>query len=125
MESRSASAACRPWPGWASRSRPARSPAWSGRTAPARRRCPGPAPVGHLEPLEVARALAVEPLRVLLDEPLAGLNLSEAAQQVDVIAGINAQGITTVLVEHNLAEVMRVCRRLLVLNQGQIIADGT
>ena len=85
----------------------------------------GALPLGQLKRLEVARALAVEPILVLLDEPLAGLNHSEAAQQVDVIAGINAKGITTVLVEHNLAEVMRVCRRLLVLDQGRIIADGT
>jgi len=85
----------------------------------------GALPLGQLKRLEVARALAVEPILILLDEPLAGLNHSEAAQQVDVIAGINAKGITTVLVEHNLAEVMRVCRRLLVLDQGQIIADGT
>jgi branched-chain amino acid transport system ATP-binding protein len=85
----------------------------------------GALPLGQLKRLEVARALAVEPVLVLLDEPLAGLNHREAAQQVDVIAGINARGITTVLVEHNLAEVMRVCRRLLVLDQGRIIADGT
>jgi branched-chain amino acid transport system ATP-binding protein len=82
-------------------------------------------PLGQLKRLEVARALAVEPILILLDEPLAGLNHSEAAQQVDVIAAINAKGITTVLVEHNLAEVIRVCRRLLVLDQGRIIADGT
>jgi branched-chain amino acid transport system ATP-binding protein len=85
----------------------------------------GALPLGQLKRLEVARALAVKPILMLLDEPLAGLNHSEAAQQVDVIAGINAKGITTVLVEHNLAEVMRVCRRLLVLDQGRIIADGT
>jgi branched-chain amino acid transport system ATP-binding protein len=82
-------------------------------------------PLGRLKRLEVARALAVDPTLILLDEPLAGLNHSEAAQQVDLIAAINAKGITTVLVEHNLAEVMRVCRRLLVLDQGRIIADGT
>jgi branched-chain amino acid transport system ATP-binding protein len=85
----------------------------------------GALPLGQLKRLEVARALAVQPVLMLLDEPLAGLNHSEATQQVDVIAGINAKGITTVLVEHNLAEVMRVCRRLLVLDQGKIIADGT
>jgi branched-chain amino acid transport system ATP-binding protein len=72
----------------------------------------------------VARALAVDPLLILLDEPLAGLNHSEAAKLIDVIAAINATGITTVLVEHNLAEVMRVCRRLLVLDQGKIIGDA-
>jgi branched-chain amino acid transport system ATP-binding protein len=81
-------------------------------------------PLGLLKRLEVARALAVDPVLILLDEPLAGLNQREAAQQADVIAAINAKGITTVLIEHNLAEVMRVSRRLLVLDQGRIIADG-
>jgi branched-chain amino acid transport system ATP-binding protein len=81
-------------------------------------------PLGHLKRLEVARALAIDPILMLLDEPLAGLNHSEAAKLIDVIAAINATGITTVLVEHNLAEVMRVCRRLLVLDQGKIIGDA-
>ena len=81
-------------------------------------------PLGHLKRLELARALAVDPSLILLDEPLAGLNHNEAAKLVDLIAGINAGGITTILVEHNLAQVMRVCRRLLVLDQGRIIADA-
>jgi len=81
--------------------------------------------LGQLKRLEVARALAVDPILMLLDEPLAGLNQSEAAAQIDAVAAINASGVTTVLVEHNLAEVIRVCRRLLVLDQGRIIADGT
>ena len=84
----------------------------------------GALPLGHLKRLEVARALAVEPVVILLDEPLAGLNHSEAAQMMDVLAAVNATGITTVLVEHNLAEVVRVCRRLIVLDQGKIIADA-
>ena len=81
-------------------------------------------PLGHLKRLEVARALAVDPILILLDEPLAGLNHREAASLADVIAAINGAGITIVLVEHNLGEVMRVCRRLLVLDQGRIIDDG-
>jgi branched-chain amino acid transport system ATP-binding protein len=81
-------------------------------------------PLGHLKRLEVARALAVDPGLILLDEPLAGLNHSEAAKFVDLIAEINTGGITVILVEHNLAQVMRVCRRLLVLDQGRIIADA-
>ncbi len=81
-------------------------------------------PLGHLKRLEVARALAVDPILILLDEPLAGLNHSEAATLVDVITAINVTGITTVLVEHNLAEVMRACRRLLVLDQGRLIGDA-
>ncbi len=80
-------------------------------------------PLGYLKRLEVARALAVEPTLILLDEPLAGLNHREASKLIDVVVAINASGITTVLVEHNLAEVMRVCRRLLVLDQGRIIGD--
>jgi branched-chain amino acid transport system ATP-binding protein len=85
----------------------------------------GALPLGQLKRLEVARALAVEPILLLLDEPLAGLNQSEASQQADVISAINAGGVTTVLIEHNLTEILRVSRRLVVLDQGKIIADGT
>jgi branched-chain amino acid transport system ATP-binding protein len=81
-------------------------------------------PLGRLKRLEVARALAVEPSVMLLDEPLAGLNHTEAAQQADTIAAVAARGITTILVEHNLAEVIRITRRLIVLDGGKIIADG-
>jgi branched-chain amino acid transport system ATP-binding protein len=89
------------------------------------RKAVGALPLGGLKRLEVARALAVEPVLLLLDEPLAGLNQSEASQQADVISAINASGITTVLIEHNLTEVLRVSRRLIVLDQGKVIADGT
>jgi branched-chain amino acid transport system ATP-binding protein len=81
-------------------------------------------PLGQLKRLEVARALAVDPSLILLDEPLAGLNRREAAVQMDVIATINARGVTTFLIEHNLTEVMRSCPRVIVLDQGKIIADG-
>ncbi|MCW5685534.1 MAG: ABC transporter ATP-binding protein [Pseudolabrys sp.] len=81
-------------------------------------------PLGHLKRLEVARALAVDPSVIILDEPLAGLNHREAEQQADTLAALNAEGLTTVLIEHNLGEVMRVCKRLLVLDGGRIIADG-
>jgi branched-chain amino acid transport system ATP-binding protein len=84
----------------------------------------GSLPLGQMKRLEVARALAVDPQLILLDEPLAGLNHAEASKQVDTIAEIHARGITVVLVEHNLEEVMRICRRLIVLNNGQIIGDG-
>ena len=81
-------------------------------------------PLGQLKRLELARALALSPAVVLLDEPLAGLNHTEAMQQAEAIAAINAEGMTVVLVEHNLEQVIRVCRRLIVLNGGRIIADG-
>ena len=84
----------------------------------------GSLPLGQMKRLEVARALAVDPQIILFDEPLAGLNQAEAARQIETIADVNAQGITVVLVEHNLEEVMRSCRRLVVLNDGRIIGDG-
>ena len=88
------------------------------------RKLAGALPLGQLKRLEVARALAVEPQVILFDEPLAGLNHAEAAQQMEVLAAVNAAGIAVLLVEHNLEEVMRVCRRLIVLNNGALIGDG-
>ncbi|HEY7245949.1 MAG TPA: ABC transporter ATP-binding protein [Xanthobacteraceae bacterium] len=88
------------------------------------RKAVGALALGQLKRLELARALAIEPSLLLLDEPLAGLNQSEASQQADVISTINDAGITTVLIEHNLTEVLRVSRRVIVLDQGRIIADG-
>jgi len=84
----------------------------------------GTLPLGLLKRLEVARALALDPKIILLDEPLAGLNQAEASKQIDTILEVNASGATIALVEHNLEEVLRVCRRLVVLNNGAIIADG-
>ena len=62
---------------------------------------------------------------LLLDEPLAGLNQTEASQQADAIAAVNAEGTTVVLVEHNLEQVVRVCRRIAVLNAGEVVSDGS
>jgi len=81
-------------------------------------------PLGQMKRLEVARALALDPRIILFDEPLAGLNHAEAVTQVETIAAVHAGGITVVLVEHNLEEVMRSCRRLIVLNEGRVIGDG-
>jgi branched-chain amino acid transport system ATP-binding protein len=81
-------------------------------------------PLGQLKRLEVARALAVDPRLIILDEPLAGLNHREAATQADTITALNAEGVTTILIEHNLGEVLRICRHLIVLDGGRIIADG-
>ncbi len=81
-------------------------------------------PLGVLKRLEVARALALEPKLLLLDEPLAGLNHIEAAVLADVIVEINKQGLTVVMIEHNLGEVLRVSGRLVVLDNGRKIAEG-
>lgn len=85
---------------------------------------PGIQPLGVLKRLEVARALAQEPQLLLLDEPLAGLNSKEAATLADTIAEINRHGVTIILIEHNLGEVMRICQRLVVLDNGRHIANG-
>jgi branched-chain amino acid transport system ATP-binding protein len=84
----------------------------------------GSLPLGQLKRLEIARALALDPTIVLLDEPLAGLNNAEAAEQIDMIGAVNASGVTILLVEHNLEEVIRACRRLIVLANGRVIGDG-
>jgi branched-chain amino acid transport system ATP-binding protein len=81
-------------------------------------------PLGITKRLEVARALALEPKVLLLDEPLAGLNSVEAARLSDTIADINREGLTVVMIEHNLGEVLRVGQRLVVLDNGRKIADG-
>jgi branched-chain amino acid transport system ATP-binding protein len=81
-------------------------------------------PLGVLKRLEVARALAIEPRLLLLDEPLAGLNHVEAARLADTIARINGDGLTVVMIEHNLGEVLRVSQRLVVLDNGRKIAEG-
>jgi len=81
-------------------------------------------PLGVLKRLEVARALALDPRILLLDEPLAGLNHVEAGLLADILKQINAGGLTVVMIEHNLHEVLRVGRRLVVLDNGRKIADG-
>jgi branched-chain amino acid transport system ATP-binding protein len=81
-------------------------------------------PLGVTKRLEVARALALEPKVLLLDEPLAGLNSVEAARLADTVANINREGLTVLMIEHNLGEVLRVSQRLVVLDNGRKIADG-
>jgi branched-chain amino acid transport system ATP-binding protein len=81
-------------------------------------------PLGVTKRLEVARALALEPEILLLDEPLAGLNSIEAARLADTVADINREGLTVVMIEHNLGEVLRVAQRLVVLDNGRKIAEG-
>lgn len=81
-------------------------------------------PLGVLKRLEVARALALKPRLLLLDEPLAGLNNVEASRLADTITRINGDGLTVVMIEHNLGEVLRVSQRLVVLDNGAKIAEG-
>ena len=80
---------------------------------------------GALKRLEIARALASNPKVVLLDEPAAGLNGTETAELEELIKKIAAQGITVVLVEHDMKLVMGISNRLLVINYGRKLAEGT
>jgi branched-chain amino acid transport system ATP-binding protein len=80
---------------------------------------------GHRRLLEIARAIVSGPRLLLLDEPAAGLNPNEAADLVDLIRRINAEGIAVVLVEHHMDVVMNACSRITVLNYGRLLAEGT
>ena len=75
--------------------------------------------------LEIGIALAARPQVLLLDEPATGLNPEEAARLMDLIRILHERGTTVVLVEHNMKLVMSICSRILVLNFGAAIAEGT
>jgi ABC-type branched-subunit amino acid transport system ATPase component len=75
--------------------------------------------------LELARALAIEPKLLLLDEVLAGLNPSEIRDIVPVIRGLCGRGITIMIIEHVMQAVMSLAEHVFVLAEGRIIADGT
>ncbi|MEW6667403.1 MAG: ABC transporter ATP-binding protein [Thermodesulfobacteriota bacterium] len=85
---------------------------------------PGVLPLGFLKRLEVARALALQPKILLLDEPLAGLNQKETNDLANAIQQLSRDGMTVILVEHNLGQVLRIASRLVVLDGGKVIADG-
>jgi branched-chain amino acid transport system ATP-binding protein len=74
--------------------------------------------------LELARALAAEPYLLLLDEVLAGLNPSEVTVMVETIRQIRQRGMTIIMIEHIMHAVMNVSDRILVLNYGEVIAEG-
>jgi len=80
---------------------------------------------GDQRRLEIARALATEPKLLLLDEPAAGMNPKETESLVDLIHAILDRNVTVVLIEHDMKLVMRICGRLVVLDHGIKIADGS
>ena len=82
-------------------------------------------PYGELRLLEVAIALAAKPKLLLLDEPVSGMNPAETASFMRMLARIRALGITVLLVEHDMKMVMGVSDRIVCLNQGRIIANGS
>jgi len=79
---------------------------------------------GQQRLLEIARALAMEPEMILLDEPAAGLNATETRSLVDLIYSIRERGTTVLLVEHDMDTVMEIADRVVVLDFGIKIAEG-
>lgn len=82
-------------------------------------------PFGQQRLLEIARALATEPKLLMLDEPGAGLNLTEKGELDNLVRRIRDDGITVLLVEHDMTFVMRIADRIIVLDYGEKIAEGT
>jgi len=81
-------------------------------------------PLALKKRLEIARALALEPALLLLDEPSGGLRHEESQELLELIRRVNAGGVSVVLIEHNMPIVMGVCTRLVVLDHGSKIAEG-
>lgn len=81
-------------------------------------------PYGAQNRLEIARALALEPRLLLLDEPAAGLNPAERGELRDLIEKVHSEGVTIALVEHDVRMVTGLCRRVIALDHGVKIADG-
>jgi branched-chain amino acid transport system ATP-binding protein len=82
-------------------------------------------PHGHQRVLGIAMALAARPRLLLLDEPVTGMNLDESGRVMALVKTIRDRGATILLVEHNMKAVMGTCERIVVLNFGQTLAEGT
>jgi branched-chain amino acid transport system ATP-binding protein len=83
-------------------------------------------PYGDQRKLEIARAVATEPRLVLLDEPAAGMNPKETDELMRMIKFLRDElDLTIILIEHDMRVVMNICERVIVLNYGEIIAEGT
>ena len=83
-------------------------------------------PYGNQRKVEIARALALEPRVMLLDEPAAGMNANETTELLGFIRGIHARRqLSIIVVEHDMSLIMRLCDRIQVLNYGQTICEGS
>jgi len=86
---------------------------------------PGELSHGYLKRLDVARALATSPKLVLLDEPFSGLTISEIRALSEMLARLKEYGVTLIIIEHILRELMPLADRIIVLNFGSKLAEGT
>jgi branched-chain amino acid transport system ATP-binding protein len=82
-------------------------------------------PLGKRKRLEIARALATQPELLLLDESFAGLNPAELDESIGIIRKIKSRGITIMIIEHHMKVIMAISDRIVVLNYGEKIAEGT
>lgn len=82
-------------------------------------------PQGHLRALGIAIGLSTEPTVLLLDEPFAGMNHDETMRAVEMVRSVRDRGVTLLLVEHDMSAVMKISDRIVVLNFGEKIAEGT
>ena len=82
-------------------------------------------PLGKRKKLEIARALATQPELLLLDESFAGLNPHELDESIGIIRKIKERGITIMIIEHHMKVIMSISDRIVVLNYGEKIAEGT
>ena len=85
----------------------------------------GALPYGDQRRLEIARAMCTEPVLLCLDEPAAGLNPRESAELSMLLDSIRAEGVSVLLIEHDMGVVMRISDHVVVLDHGKPIADGT
>ena len=80
---------------------------------------------GHQRRLSITMAMATHPEMLLLDEPFAGMNPEETDEMSSLILKIQEQGVTLILIEHDMKAVMNLCERIVVMNYGKKIAEGT
>ncbi len=85
----------------------------------------GALPQGYLKRLELAKAMALQPDLLILDELFSGLSLAEVASIVPIIEKLRHEGKTIIMIEHRLKELFRIADRIIVLNYGEKIADGS
>jgi branched-chain amino acid transport system ATP-binding protein len=85
----------------------------------------GALPQGYLKRLELAKAIALQPDLFILDELFSGLSLAEVAGIVPIIEKLRLDGKTIIMIEHRLKELFRIADRVIVMNYGEKIADGT
>jgi len=85
----------------------------------------GGLPIGERKKLELARVMATKPRMILLDEVMGGLNAHESEEIIKLILDVKQRGLTQVVIEHDMKAIVRTCDRIVVLNSGEKLAEGS